>query len=220
MNFLHFKAVSVRDITMLRFMIEPSVAHLAALVRSQDDIQRLRELVNQGDGDHTVKLGREISFHRYLARMIGNPMLTLIMDFLDNLLRDIKEQLELPDDFYSQVKDSHKRILDCMIAEDCVGARREMAADLLAVGDSLAQAMGEPPFDPAVLGFSRQARYQGCPGDDRQEKSLSVIKPAGLALLADGQLDAKDLKEAMLLRHVGSGDIYMIVPKDKGPEKE
>lgn len=212
MDFLHFKSVSVRDITMLRFMIEPSVAHLAALVRSQEDIDRLSEIVNQPDGDRMVIMGKEIGFHRYLARMIGNPMLILIMDFLDNLLRDLKEHLNLPQEFYLSIQESHRRILECMIKEDCVGARREMAADLLSVGDHIAQAMGEQPFDPAVLGFSRQALYQGGNGKAPSTVSPSDISPAVLGALFGGQLGAEDLSRGMLLRHLSSGDLYMMVP--------
>jgi GntR family transcriptional repressor for pyruvate dehydrogenase complex len=219
MNFLHFKSVSVRDITMLRFMIEPSVAHLAALVRSQEDIDRLAEILEQHDGDRMVVLGKEISFHRYIARMIGNPMLILIMDFLDNLLRDIKEHSDLSQEFYSATKESHRRILDCMIKEDCVGARREMAADLLAVGDYLAKAMGEQPFNPAVLGFSRQALYQGGNGKAPSTVSPSDISPAVLGALFGGQIDQKALSRGMLLRHLSSGDLYMLVPKEKEPEE-
>ncbi len=221
MNFLHFKTVSVRDITMLRFMIEPSVAHLAALVRSQEDIDRLTEILEQHDGDRAVVMGKEISFHRYLVRMTGNPMLILIMDFLDNLLRDLKEHLDLPKDFYSSIKDSHHRILECMINEDCVGARREMAADLLAVGDHLAEAMGEQPFDPSVLGFSRQALYQGGNGKAPSKISPSDISPAVLGSLFGGQMDPNDLSRGMILRHLSSGDLYMMVPaEDAGEETE
>lgn len=219
MNFLHFKTVSVRDITMLRFMVEPSVAHLAALVRSQEDIDRITEIVKQHEGNRAELPGREIGFHRYLARMIGNPMLILIMDFLDNLLRDLKEHLDLSHEFYSSIKESHQRILECMINEDCVGARREMAADLLAVGDHLAQAMGEQPFDPAVLGFSRQALYQGGNGNAPSTVSPSDISPAVLGAMFGGQMDPKELSRGMLLRHLSSGDLYMMVPNEKSSEE-
>lgn len=219
MNFLHFKTVSVRDITMLRFMIEPSVAHLAALVRSQKDIDRLTEIVDQHDGDRAMVMGKEISFHRYLVRMTGNPMLILIMDFLDNLLRDLKEHLDLSNDFFSTIKDSHRRILDCMINEDCVGARREMAADLLSVGDHIAQAMGEQPFDPAMLGFSRQALYQGGNGNAPSAVSPSDISPAILGAMFGGQIDPKELSKGMLLRHLSSGDLYMMVPNKEASDE-
>lgn len=220
MNFLHFKTVSVRDITMLRFMIEPSVAHLAALVRSQEDIDRITEIVGQHEGDRAVLLGKEIGFHRYLARMIGNPMLILIMDFLDNLLRDLKEHLELPHEFYVSINESHRRILACMINEDCVGARREMAADLLSVGDHIAKAMGEQPFDPSVLGFSRHALYQGGNGKAPSAVSPSDISPAVLGALFGGQMTPEDLSKGMLLRHLSSGDLYMMVPKETEAEEK
>jgi hypothetical protein len=147
--------------------------------------------------------------------MTGNPILILIMDFLDNLLRDLKEQLDLGPDFYAQVKESHRRILDCMIAEDCVGARREMAADLLAVGDYMAQATGSPPFDPAMLGFSRAALYLGgdngdSPLESPQRMSTALLK----ALLGEG-VDPEIVKRGMVVKQVASGDLYVIVPRER-----
>jgi GntR family transcriptional repressor for pyruvate dehydrogenase complex len=214
LNFLHFRSVSVRDITMLRFMIEPSVAHLAALVRSQEDIERLGELLAEGHGVQAQDVGKEISFHRYLARMIGNPMLILIMDFLDNLLRDLKEQLRLAEDFYRQVEDSHRRILECLIAEDCVGARREMAADLLAVGDYMSAATDTPRFDPAILGFSRAALYQGGDGvSDPQGLGRALTKA-----LARGGVGAEAAQNGLVLQRVDNGELYLLV-REGEPEK-
>ncbi len=211
MNFLHFKSVSVRDITMLRFLIEPWVAHLAALVRSNDDIERLTAMVENGGADVEAEPGREISFHRYLARITGNPMLILIMDFVDNLLRDMKEKLALSKDFYEHVKKAHRRILDRIIAEDCVGARCEMAEDLLAVGDSMAEAAGEPPFNPAVMGFSRDGTYQRCSG--KQPATAHESEPPSLTpeILSSGPATSEALSGGMLFRHLGSGDLYMMV---------
>ncbi len=218
MNFLHFKAVSVREITMLRFMIEPSVAHLAALVRSEEDIERLTAMVRHSGDEKVIVLGKEISFHRYLARMTGNPLLILIMDFLDNLLRDLKEQLNLSPEFYEQVKVSHQRILECMIAEDCVGARREMAADLLNVGDHMAKATGDPPFDPAMLGFSRAALYQGG-GGQGLDIAAAGLSPELVADPSGKPVDPEVLRRGMLLRRLGSGDLYLLVPKEEDAEE-
>jgi hypothetical protein len=106
-----------------------------------------------------------------------------------------------------------------MINEDCVGARREMALDLLAVGDHLAQATGEPPFDPTVLGFSRHALYQGGNGNAPSTVSPSDISPAVLGALFGGQIDQASLSKGMLLRHLSSGDLYMMVPNEKEPEE-
>jgi GntR family transcriptional repressor for pyruvate dehydrogenase complex len=139
MNFLHFKTVSVRDITMLRFhdraLGGPPGGPGAQPGGHRPDLPRL--LVSMMATGRWSWASREIGFHRYLVRMTGNPMLILIMDFLDNLLRDLKEHSGFASkEFYSSINDSHQRILECMINEDCVGARREMAADSAGGGRS------------------------------------------------------------------------------------
>lgn len=218
LNFLYFKNISVRHITMLRFMIEPSVAHLAALVRSQEDLDRLNELLYKHEqaaasGDKSVR-NPEITFHRYLARMSGNPILILIIDFLDNLLQDLKEELKPGEDFFRQVRDSHRKIVDCMVREDCVGARREMAADLLQVGNYLADATGSHRFDPTLFGLDQSARYRMPEGGDPQG-----MDPALLQMLAGGNgHDPEKLGKAMMLKSLGSGQLYVLVPDGEPTE--
>ena len=80
-NFLHFKTVSVKDITMIRYLLEPPVAQIAASRIQPDDIMKLESLIIENPAvPHTI-VSREIGFHRYLARMTENPILILVMDF-------------------------------------------------------------------------------------------------------------------------------------------
>ncbi len=210
MNFLHFKAVSVHDITMLRFMLEPSVAHMAALRLPMEEIRRLELMIEQGE-DNNGEISRDIGFHRYLARLSDNPILILIMDFIDNLLRDVKCQINLTSSFYNQIKRGHRRILDCLVRRDPVGARREIICDILAVGDYLADVTGTVRFDPAALGFDNEGFLPGA--------------YAGTGAAASGHhvsgdaLDSAMLTKGMLFRQVGSGDLYMLVPRQENGAK-
>ncbi len=206
MNFLHFKSVSVRDITMLRFMMEPSVAYLAAQRLGREDALRIEQMIEKGEEYDADAPDGDIGFHRYLARLTDNPFLILIMDYIENMLRDLKSHLKLGADFHEHVREFHREILEYLKQGDCLGACRAVTNDLLWVGDYLAEQTGTPRFDPAVMGY-----------DERMRKSLVVgagsPPPAGLELnqaLAQGGL---------LLRQVGSGDIYMIVPHDKEKDR-
>jgi GntR family transcriptional regulator, transcriptional repressor for pyruvate dehydrogenase complex len=199
MNFLHFKPVSVRDITMMRFMLEPSVAFLAAQRLGAEDARRLEGMIESGEEDGSDELTGDIGFHRYLARLTENPILILIMDFIDNMLRDLKGQLALGPEFHGQVKRFHREVLAYLQKGDCQGACRAITEDLLWVGDHLAERTGTPRFDPAVMpavmGHAQRAgELQGQDGLDLNQ-----------ALLQGG----------MVLRSLGSGDLYMVVPRDK-----
>ena len=101
-NFLHFKSVSIKDITMLRLFVEPFIVRIAIRNITEDDISKLRAMIENESGESINnaegEIKKGISFHRYLARLTHNPILILIMDFVDNLLTDIKSQSDLRDD--------------------------------------------------------------------------------------------------------------------------
>lgn len=204
MNFLHFKAVSIYDITMLRFILEPSVAHMAAARMGAEDVRRLEEMIELGE-DNQAEITKDIGFHRYLARLSDNPILILIMDFIDNLLRDVKSQLELSAGFYNQINACHRRILDCLVRGDPVGAGAEIARDILTVGDYMADVTGTERFDPAVLGFERDGLLVSTSGWWAEAAVGNRMGSAGL--------DPAQLAQGMLFRRVGSGDLYLLVPR-------
>ena len=210
MNFLHFKSVSIKEITMVRYMLEPWVAFMAAMSMQESDRKRLERMI-EGDGeDPGSELTREIGFHRYLARMTQNPILILIMDFLDSLVKDFKIQLDLADDFFLNVRDAHRRILQCMVRRDSVAARHEITLDLLEVGDYLAKVTGKDPFNPVDMGFEDPYWAGNSTGQSDEQ--------VGQALVQAG-LDPEALGRGMVFRPMGSGDLYMFVPRDGGSDK-
>ena len=150
-NFIHFKPISVKEITMLRYFIEPPVARIACINRTDNDIEHLRNITGEVVSSGPVEVSREIGFHRYLARMTGNTLLILVIDFVDNLLRNIKTTLDLGPDFYQNVRTAHEVILECLIQKDSTAAGIAMANDLLQVGRHMAMKMDTAPFDPSEL---------------------------------------------------------------------
>jgi GntR family transcriptional repressor for pyruvate dehydrogenase complex len=150
-NFLHFQSVSIKEITMLRYLIEPAVARIAASKITDKDVQNLKKIVGEKTSGDEDQVSKEIGFHRYLARLAENTLLILIVDFVDNLLDSIKSKAKLGPDFYRNVRKSHQQILDCIIRKDGPGAALAMTRDLLEVDRYLSQVMGSFPFDPAQL---------------------------------------------------------------------
>jgi GntR family transcriptional repressor for pyruvate dehydrogenase complex len=144
-NFLHFKSVSIRDITMVRYMMEPPVAEMAASRIQPEHIEKMKDMIGENISQ------KQIGFHRYLARFSQNPVHILIMDFIDNMLQDIKLKLDLGSEFYTQVAEAHQRILECLIRKDGAGARREITKDILQVGNYLAKLTGVDAFDPKTI---------------------------------------------------------------------
>ncbi len=158
-NFVHFQQVSVREITMLRYLIEPSVARIAASKATPEDVSNLKKIIGGTIEPPRSELSKEIGFHRYLARMAGNTLLTLLIDFVDNLLEDIKKQLNLGRDFYAEVRQAHEKILECLIEKDSLAAGIAMTHDLLEVGKALCSVDESVPFDPKELVFTNQTTF-------------------------------------------------------------
>ena len=199
-NFIHFQPVSIREITMLRYLIEPTVAQVAASGIRNDDVLNLKKIIGETIEPAGFELSKEIGFHRYLARMAGNTLLTLLIDFIDNLLEDRKKSLDLGPEFYREVRQAHQIILECLIQKDSVAAGIAMTNDLLRVGEQLCKVDGSIPFDPLEL---------------TKNISLSDLH-LGLNWKARVVADtAPCLKEeGALIKRIGSGKFCLFVGRD------
>jgi len=153
MNFLHFHSLSISELTMIRYFLEPSIARLAVSRINDTDLVTLESYINEVDGDFSNNNLKDIGFHRYLARVTNNSMLILIVDFIESHLDEIKQSLPLTGDFYLMVRKAHHRILRCLKERDGESASNAMAQDVLEVGKYLSEKLGERAFEPADYNF-------------------------------------------------------------------
>ena len=215
-NFLHFKTVSVKDITMIRYLLEPPVAQIAASRIQPEDIFKLESMiVEQPAVPHTI-VSRELGFHRYLARMTENPILILVMDFIDNILNDVKFQLDPGAEFYHNVAKAHQAILECLKKRDGVGARKEIVHDLLEVGNHLATLSGTQPFHPTMLldeTLPLRPQQTSIPLD----RSLNeVLLSKDLEQIFGEDLAGRLHKQGVVFRRIGTGELYFIALHHRG----
>ncbi len=190
MNFMHFQPVSVREITMLRYLLEPHIARLAALKITAEEIAQLTSCVENGESAGWSPREKNTRFHHYLSRITKNPLLILIVDFVDHLLDEMKQSLDLGPAFHTMVQESHRNILDCLVQKDAAGAGRAMAEDVVKVGAFMSEKMGEESFDPARFA------------------------PPGEAILRTISADGG----AKILKDLGSADLYLVVPHGRKDE--
>ncbi|MGC8908778.1 MAG: FadR/GntR family transcriptional regulator, partial [Desulfomonilaceae bacterium] len=156
LNFLHFRNVSVSQITILRYLLEPYLAEIAAPKISQSDIHILASVTNEEAGSQCCEVPKGIGFHYHIARFSENPLFILLMDFIEHLLFDLKIKLRPDADFYRMVTDDHYRIIHCFQNRDGVGARSAMAKHVLHVGEYLARLAGETYADVSAVSSSRR----------------------------------------------------------------
>jgi GntR family transcriptional repressor for pyruvate dehydrogenase complex len=203
-NFLHFQTVSVKEITMLRYLIEPSVAQVAAARRTDKDIEKLQQVIGAGITAGDTEVSKEISFHRYLARMAENTILTLTIDMIDNLLKSMKKKIGLPPEFYGYVRDAHTIILECLVQRDGLAAKIAMANDVVGVGRYICTFTGASPFEPSELKASQS------PIDTHLE-----VNPGARVVVKDDPL----LQDpGVIVRRIGTSELYLVVQETENLE--
>jgi GntR family transcriptional regulator, transcriptional repressor for pyruvate dehydrogenase complex len=213
-NFLHFKTVSIKDITMIRYLLEPPVAQIAALRIQPEDIVKLESMIKEDPATPHTIVSREIGFHRYLVRMTENPILILVMDFIDNILNDIKFQLDLGNEFYHKVAEAHQAILDCLKQKDGIGARREIVHDLLEVGNHMAKVSGTQPFDPTMLLDENLPLHPHQTSLSLDRSLNEVILSKDLQRIFGEELADRLHKQGVVFRRIGTGELYFIALDD------
>jgi GntR family transcriptional repressor for pyruvate dehydrogenase complex len=130
-NFLYFKNLSIENLSELRKLLEPHSAQKAAESISQADLLKLRKL-NESARRHLAQdalqeiTGNEIQFHRILAENTGNPILALMLEFVENLLEDFKKLLKPDRNFSKSVLEAHEMIYAAIENKDPQKASQEM----------------------------------------------------------------------------------------------
>lgn len=143
-NFLYFKDLSIEDLSELRKLIEPHAAARAAETMSAEDLRVLNELNKQARENLDKKILREMSineinFHRVIAQTTSNPILVLILDFVEDLLEDFKKVLKPDLAFSKAVLDAHDRIYEAICDKDPEKASAEMYRHVHEVEEHLAK---------------------------------------------------------------------------------
>ena len=81
----------------------------------------------------------EINFHRVIAQTTNNPILVLILDFVEDLLEDFKKVLKPDLAFSKSVLDAHDRIYAAICDKNVERATAEMYRHVQEVEEHLAK---------------------------------------------------------------------------------
>ena len=134
------RADRLRQLTETRTLIEPEIAARAAQRASKADIRDLEHIQSELAGSastHEAVL-HDIAFHRKLAEIAGNQVLSLLLDSLAELGRESRETTI--GNVGAQTAIAHHRaVLDALIARDSDTARAAMTHHLLGAAEDLAK---------------------------------------------------------------------------------
>jgi GntR family transcriptional regulator, transcriptional repressor for pyruvate dehydrogenase complex len=147
-NFLYFKNLSLYELSEVRKVIEPYTARKAAESPSSRNLNKMKEsidvsakaLAEQSDPQQMSRY--DLAFHRVIAEAGNNPILVLIVDFVESLMADVKGLLKPDRGFSNAVLEAHKRIYDAILNNDGGRASAEMYQHIVEVENFLAM-LGE-----------------------------------------------------------------------------
>lgn len=127
--------VSLNHLHQVRSLLEVENIGLAAEQASEEDIQDLRRILEEMEaakGDPLLFAAKDSDFHRRLAQTTHNPLLTLLLDSIHDLLVGIRELVAQDSGLVERVMPAHLEMLDCIVMRDAKRARQTMRAHLLA----------------------------------------------------------------------------------------
>ncbi|WP_454692700.1 FadR/GntR family transcriptional regulator [Achromobacter aloeverae] len=125
---------AVIQIVEVRRALESEVAELAALRRTDEDLRRIRQAVD--DLAQAVREGRDgveedVAFHRAIGQAAGNPFLISTLDYLAQFLRSATRVTRANEarraDFAQAVTEEHDRVVQAIAAGDAKAARQAAA---------------------------------------------------------------------------------------------
>jgi GntR family transcriptional repressor for pyruvate dehydrogenase complex len=149
--FVHGRGISLISLLQTREAVEPSLAHLAALNRTPEELQELitlTERVEDAYDDIPVYLAENVKWHCAIAAASHNELLRAFMVAISTMVYKASAiENFATDDVRKVVLKAHRRILDAIIAQDGDAARRRMARHL----NALTGAMKAFPHAPLVI---------------------------------------------------------------------
>jgi GntR family transcriptional regulator, transcriptional repressor for pyruvate dehydrogenase complex len=133
-NMVRLGKVDIRDIWEFRILLEPSVGRLAAQEATDWDIKQMEEIVMTRE--KAVKARKapvvsNIDFHQAVARSTKNPLVTLVMNTLEEILMDHMKRFTFSLSDHQHINKYHREILDAIKKRDADKVGKLLHAHLI-----------------------------------------------------------------------------------------
>lgn len=142
-NFLYFKNLSVHNLAEVRKIIEPYAAAVAAETITKKELSELKLLIDRSKEQYASgqvqeeRFNNELDFHCVIAKSTQNPLLMLIVEFVESLISDQKTMTKLDRPFLASVISAHERIYEAICSRDADQARKEMSRHIAEVEEAM-----------------------------------------------------------------------------------
>lgn len=149
--FVQGRGISLMSLLQTREAVEPSLAELAALNRTEEELRELiaqTERVEDAYANTPLYLQENVKWHCAIAAASHNEVLrAFILAISTMIFKASAIENFANEDVRRVVLKAHRRILDAIVAQDGAAARRRMARHLAA----LTEQMKAFPDAPVVL---------------------------------------------------------------------
>lgn len=130
--------LTMEHLLEVRRTIEPGIAALAATRATQEDLDELERIVVQtvSDGDDGPAIvAHDVAFHDALAAATDNPLYTILLGSLTELLVEMRKGLVRSQRARERGLQHHQRILEALRLRDASLARARMVEHMQQVTD-------------------------------------------------------------------------------------
>jgi GntR family transcriptional repressor for pyruvate dehydrogenase complex len=123
-------------LTEVREILEPQIAEIATLRATPADLEAIEAIVvAQEEELRTGKLSRrfDMEFHRCVVKATGNPVLSIVVNAINDSLRESIFQSKLSKEMRSRVVSNHRNIFEALRTGNAREAQKRMSDHVLAV---------------------------------------------------------------------------------------
>jgi DNA-binding FadR family transcriptional regulator len=137
-------------ITEMRSILEPEITRLATLRATEDDVAVLEAIVDAQEqelkaGELSRKL--DMDFHRCVAEAAHNPVLTIVVNAVNESIKDSILRSKRSEEMRGRVVSYHRSIFEAIRAKDADLARKIMSEHVVDVQCHLEASDGHRPLN-------------------------------------------------------------------------
>ena len=128
----NFGGLSPAELTEFRQFTEPGIAELAAMRRTDEDIEALRTNLEYCQKaikeEGRIELSKHLEFHRLLANACHNQLISSFMEAVTKVHEKIFQQLPLNLEVGIEDLEYNEKFIDCLVHKDKDRIRKLMRA--------------------------------------------------------------------------------------------
>jgi DNA-binding FadR family transcriptional regulator len=146
------------DLHDLRMLLEPEIAARAALMATDEQLERMQhavERMEELEDDPDAYLEVDVDFHSELASATGNVVLAFVLDSVRELLRVSRRITNLINKM-PETTLAHRRIYEALVAREPETARQAMSAHLLTVTEVWAPGSSDAVIEAVIQNGGRE----------------------------------------------------------------